>query len=72
MRGVNDFSYGPSTLLASNHHMVKNLQEKSISPRMSNLEGKHKKGRGKGGHKHAKQINRNLTKQNSDSLKEGN
>jgi len=42
---------------------LKNLQEKSISPRMSNLEGKHKKGRGKGDHKHAKQINRNLTKQ---------
>jgi hypothetical protein len=29
---------------------------------MSNLEGKHKKGRRKGDHKHAKQINRNLTK----------
>lgn len=51
---------------------LKNLQEKSISPRTSNLEGKHKKGRGKGDHKSAKQINRNLTKQNSDSLKAGN
>jgi hypothetical protein len=33
---------------------LKNQQEKPISPRMSNLEGKHKKGRGKGDHKTAK------------------
>jgi len=28
MRAVNDFSYGPLTLLASNHHMVKKSTRK--------------------------------------------
>jgi len=50
MRDVNDFSYGPSTLLIR----LKTQQENSISPRMLNLEGKHKKGIGKGDHNNAK------------------
>jgi hypothetical protein len=46
MRAVNDFSYGPSTLLASNHHMVTKSTRKIHIIKEVKLRSETQKGKG--------------------------